>query len=179
MEKSFLQPIITVAGKKTDPRSFPAKKYCNANDLVYQVKTCPSELELTPLAQWLVEHCPANVASPMPHPQSKYRVRVLSGLTRAERIMLDAQNKNHCNGVTYSTQAAAISAAENVIKCYGDSLDKPQQIDDWAFGQIRTDESDEEFWNRNARLMIAAGAKSVKIGAAILEINDRGDLQND
>lgn len=57
--------------------------------------------------------------------------------------------------------------AENIIKCYEVSETARAIIQDWDFGLLRHGQSPDDFWNEQARLMLAAGVEIVRIRAHV------------
>jgi hypothetical protein len=137
---------VTVAAHKYDPRAVSFRKFDNLPDVGWIRPTTPDVSQLSPLAVWLVEHSPQNVAGRMPHPQKEFQVRLFSGKTNRSDWS-DAQ-----------------------IRAYGAYADMPQQIDDYLFPIIQPGQSDEDYWNTAATLIQKIGAVRVAIGAAEMAV---------
>lgn len=136
-------------------------------------ETSPNLAKLTPLAAWLVEHVPRCVSGRMPAFNHNDRVRVYNGKTEGDMLRDTARNDCYVNGMIFrdtptSTEPAvdrALKYAERVIECF-DLDSRPAHIEDWLFDRIGFEESDEDYWNRTAAAMIAAGATRISIGDA-------------
>lgn len=184
--------MITVAATKSDPHAFGVQKYDNRADwnrpggiapngvraTRYLRKTAPAISALSPLAAFLVAHCPPVVAGRMPHFHSNERVRVYNGKTEAEMYRLaactpDKYGRHWVGGTWFRDSARALEVAENFIHVYA-LEDKLSRIDDWLFDVIQPGQSDSEYWNRQAENMIRAGSTRVKIDTAEFLIADPG-----
>lgn len=164
---------ITVSTGKNAPNGFGVQKYDNdetwnvvngsapngVNATRWLRKTTPDPQKLTPLAAWLVEHVPSYCAGKMPAFNHTERVRCYNGKTEGD--MMRSSWRQFLNGT--NTEADAKQIAENFCKCYNLD-DRPARIDDFLFDQIRFEESDENYWNRQAASIIAAGTVRVEIG---------------
>lgn len=173
---------ITVAARKPDPAAFGVQKYDNADTwnvpggvapngvsaTRYLRRTAPDVTQLTPLAAFLVAHCRRCVAGNFPAFNGAERVRCYNGKTEADTIREtaatpDGEGRYHVNGAWFRDPQKAAQLVENLIRCY--ALERePARIDDWRFGIIEPDQSDEDFWNAQAARMIAAGVVRVQIG---------------
>ena len=185
---------ITVSATKRDPLGHHAQKY--DNNATWNVvggmapngvcatrwlrKISPDVDQLNPLARFLVENCPSYVAGKMPAFNSNDRVRVYNGKTEAGMLREKAKTCRvggmvfSCvNRAGESPEIQAARYAENIIHCY-ELENKPSRIDDWLFSIIDPKQSDEEYWNKEAERIIAAGGRKVKIGEA--EYIIKGDL---
>lgn len=182
---------ITVATGKNAPNGFPVQKYSNdttsdnafnrqhgnwnvlngsapngVNATRWLRETSPDHSKLSPLAAWLVEHCPDCVAGRMP---SNLDVYCYNGLTEAGHALREAgtpiNGRYPANGKTmwFKTADEAIRMQENFIRCYG--MSEPMRIS-WLFDKIRFEESDDDYWNRTANDILAAGTVRVVIGDA-------------
>lgn len=170
--------MITVTCRKLDPAVKIVPKYDNLDDFsvtpespllpngVYGYRhlrrTSPQKEALSPLAAWLVEQfdgtCQAGTQKTM---YGRY-LRCYNGKTEAD-LMREEARKGRCNGSWWIGPDAfrlASERAENVIHCY--DLEKtPAQIDQWLFPIIEVNESDEQYWNRAADEIRAAGITRV------------------
>ena len=167
---------ITVACRKTDPLAVGAQKYdnaagwnvpggCSPNGVSatrYTRRTSPDLDKLIPLARFLVQHAPTSVAGNLPHVDRDKRVRCYNGKTQADLLRASASGKS----------ADDRDLAEVRIRAYG--LEKePACIEDWRFDIVEPQQSDEDFWNRAAKRMIAQGVVRVQIGASEFAVQEQ------
>lgn len=157
---------ITVAARRIDPLAFGVQKYDNneewnttggiapngVNATRYLRRTIPDISQLSPLAAFLVNHCPQCVAGNMPAMRSEHRVTCYNGRTEADMMRLE-RRKN----------------AEGYIRCY-DLENEPAKINDWRFDIIRPGQSDTEYWDTQAENIVSAGTVRVEIGNNIFEV---------
>jgi hypothetical protein len=174
---------IIVSSRQRDTQTYGVQKY--DNDAEWNVKggqapngVCATRWlrrtnadisALSPLAAWLVAHCPKCVAGRMPHSQLKYRVRCFDGMTQADHVRKSAETPHGTgwvvNGVWYRDQERARDMARQVIECYG--LEKLfARCDDWLFDIIEPEQDDTTYWNAQASKMINAGVTRIVIGDA-------------
>jgi hypothetical protein len=178
--KKMTTRTIIVTARKRDSRNFTVQKY--DNDATWNVvggvapngvsasrylrKTTPDIANLSPLASWLVLNVPEYCGGKMPHTQAQSRVRVYNGRTEAEQIMYEAISKKCCQGQYYPTVDEAVKFAELACKSGESYLNKPVRVDDWLFDIIEPNQSDEDYWNRQADKMLASSAVKVTIGSS-------------
>jgi hypothetical protein len=170
---------ITVATGMNAPNGFGVQKYSNNEDwntvngsapnevnaTRWLRKTTPDKSKLSPLAAWLVEHVPEYCGGRMPAFNHDERVRCYNGKTEADRLREDAEcGICHSMGYRGSVEKAR-KYAEGFIRCYN-LENEPTRIDDWLFDRIAFEESDEDYWNRQAEKMLAVGTIRVVIGDA-------------
>jgi len=173
-----MRTIIVATGKNA-PNGYGVQKYDNdeswnvingtapngVNATRWLRKTTPNPAELSPLAAWLVEHVPTYCGGTMPAFDLDRRVVCYNGKTRADMAREEAE-RGIVNGAMRTTDIAyARQLAENYIRAY-DMEHEPARVDDWLFDRIKFEESDNEYWNRTAVAMIAAGTTRVTIGDA-------------
>jgi len=169
---------ITVTCRKSDPKVFTAQKYDNdaAWNIVggtapsgvhatrYLRHTSPDLEKLTPLARFLFENCPKTVAGNYPSFELSNRVRCFNGKTQADMLREDAE-RGICKSAPWvKTIDEARKMAENFIYCYN-LENSPCKIDDWYFDIIQPDETDAEYWNREAGRMVLAGATTITVNS--------------
>jgi hypothetical protein len=173
-----MEKTIIVATGKNAPNGFGVQKYDNdepwntlngrapngANATKWLRKTQPDTEKLSRLAAWLVQNVDRNCAGKMPHFDHTKRVRCYSDKTVAAKWREDAENTGYFNCRFFKSRHDAVSAAENMIKCYGEYALKPLKIDDFLFDLARFSETDEQYWNRQAVAIISTGAVRVEIG---------------
>jgi len=190
-----MKTIIVSTGKNA-PNGYGVQKYDNdepwnilngsapngVNAMRWLRKTTPDPTKLSPLASWLVDNVPEYCGGKMPHFDHSKRVRCYNGKTEAE-TMRDGASRGICISIGYSgSPERALKYAENFIKCY-ELEGELTRIDDWLFDQIFFDETDEEYWNRQADKMLVAGVKTVEIGdkkfdAPSMEIPHRREIRH-
>lgn len=161
-----MSKTIIVAARKTDPLAFGVQKYDNdaewntidgvapngVNATRYLRRTAADVTRLTPLAAFLFENCPKSVAGNMPAMRSEHRVACYNGKTEAD--MMRSENREN---------------AEGYIRCY-DLENVPSKISDWKFNIIEPDQSDTDYWNKQAANIISSGAIRIEIGSNIFEV---------
>ncbi|EDM9771422.1 hypothetical protein CXO80_18185 [Salmonella enterica subsp. enterica serovar Corvallis] len=140
---------ITVASCRHDPKSWDYKIFNNAPDTRPVRTTQPDINKLTTLAAWLVATLPDGAHIHGTEITSQ-RIFCYSGLTEKERLLKEAKTQRRRNYV------------EKIIRCYGESLDRPERID-WLFPVIQPNETDEQYWNRAAQEIKNAGAVKIAI----------------
>ncbi len=174
-----MKTIIVATGKNA-PNGFGVQKYDNdepwnttngtapngVNATRWLRRTSPDPEKLTPLAAFLVEHCPGCVAGNFAPFNPDHRVRCYNGKTRAD-IAREEAERGIVNGgaMRCSDIEKARKMAERFVEMY-DMEHEPARIDSWHFDKIRFEESDEEYWNRTAAAMIAVGTIRITIGNA-------------
>lgn len=175
---------VIVAARKTDSAAYGVQKYSNKAEwniqggiaptgvsaTRYLRNTAPNITQLSPLAAFLVTHCPRCVAGNFPAFNSEHRVRCYNGKSEADMLRENATKPDKpgrytVNGRHFSNQQAAIEEAEALISAYGLG-DKKARIDDWHFEIIDPRQTDAEYWNQEARRMLSAGVTRVVIGEA-------------
>lgn len=135
--------MILVSAHRNDPAGRAVKTFSNSNQTHWVRETNPDLEKLSPLAQFLVENLRSTVGT-RPHP---------------------AQLQAECfNGRTYCEQLAAQGNpnADAARKTYGD---RPHSVN-WLFDQIRHNEDDTAYWNKQAEKILAAGVVIVRVGKA-------------
>ena len=175
---------VVVAARKNDQAAYGVQKYSNEAEwnqpggsaptgvsaTRYLRKTSPDITKLSPLAAFLVTNCPRCVAGNFPAFNSEQRVRCYNGksesdVIRGNAVKRDAFGRYTVNGRRFSNQQAAIEAAASLIAAYGLG-DEKARIDDWHFEIIGPRQTDDEYWNQEARRMLSAGVTRVVIGEA-------------
>ena len=175
---------ITVPCRKTDGRGFGVQKYGNVaawnvpggvapngvSATRYLRRTTPDVDQLSPLAAFLVANCPDCVAGNWPAFLHSRRVRCYNGKTLADILREraakpDSLGRYYANGVSYRDAATALQSVERVIATY-EIEHQEARIEDWHFSIIGPDQSDEDYWNEEARRMVGSGSVRVEIGDA-------------
>jgi hypothetical protein len=170
--------MITVTCRKRDAAVRVVPKYDNLSDFdvtpenpclpngVYGYRhlrrTSPQIDALSPLAAWLVERFEGSCQAGTQKQRYGRYLRCYNGKTEAD-MMRDAARRGTSGGSTWIGPDAvrlATERAENFIRCY-DLETKPAQIDQWLFPIIEAEESDEQYWNRVADEIRAAGVVRV------------------
>ncbi|MBC8400075.1 MAG: hypothetical protein H8E14_01155 [Candidatus Marinimicrobia bacterium] len=173
---------ISVPAHKRDPNVFGVQKYSNnapwnvpggcapngVSATRYLRHTSPDDTQLSPLARFLFENCPPCVAGKMPAHKYTDRVRILNGKTQADMERLNYK-KYLCPSYNCTTDADAKIMAERYIHAY--ALENELcQINDWLFAIIEPNQTDEEYWNQEAKRMLAADAVRIETNNKIFEV---------
>ncbi len=152
-----------VASRTSDPRSFmftPYEPSPLSNKKYPCARVNPDIWALSPLAQFLA----GNVSHTHRH-RGALIVRLLSRTTQAELIRRAAAEKHYACGTTFigpNAAARALKRADSIIRMH--SLErKESSINDWDFSLLEIDETPEQYFEQEARKIIATGAYVVEV----------------
>lgn len=180
MANETREKTVSVAARRSDPKHYGIPKYNNKAPWNYEGgmapngvsayrwlrRTSPDVTRLTPLAAWLFDHCPPSVAGRMP---SKHKITCYNGKTEADVLRAEARESTPFGylvcGSYYHDPEKANKVAESFIRIY-DMEHQQSRIEDYLFPIITPGQSDEDYWNHVADLMLKEGVNRVVIGNA-------------